>query len=218
MGKVNGVPVFTALHTVVNEYSEIRSMVMTPTKAHSQYMPAIREVSKSLATYGHEPIQLVFTDAPWIDKQVLEINVPSLLNDIVPVPNHSVLDPLTIPVSSTVVILSSTFQVNTRLNSIMSKIRHDEDFFVAFDMEWSVNRDTGIHGRVALISLTYGKEIFIIPVCVYPDNSLKFILITSLIVSLVLIFKMATLVYQAVSSRCSMHHESERLVFKSLLT
>ena len=84
MEKVNGVPVFTALHMVVNEYSEIRSLVMTPTKVHSQYMPAIREVSKSLATYGHEPIQLVFTDAPRIDKQELEINVPSLLKDIVP--------------------------------------------------------------------------------------------------------------------------------------
>ena len=180
-------------------------------------MPAIREVSKSLATYGHEPIQLVFTDAPRIDKQELEINVPSLLKDIVPVPNHSILDPLTIPVSATVVILSSTFQVNTRLNSIMSKIRHDEDFVVAIDMEWSVNRDTGIHGRVALISLTYGKEIFIIPVRVYL-NSLKVILVTSLIISSVLIFKMATSVYQVVSSLCSMHHESKRLVFKSLPT
>ena len=193
-------------------------MVMTPTKAHSQYMPAIREVSKSLATYGHEPIQLVFTDAPRIDKQELEINVPSLLKDIVPVPNHSVLDPLTIPVSATVVILSSAFQVNTRLNSIMSQIRHNEDFVVAVDMEWSVNRDTGIHGRVALISLTYGNEIFIIPVRIYPNNSFKLILVTSLIISSVLIFEMATLVYQAVSSHCSMHHESKRSAFKSLPT
>ena len=193
-------------------------MVMTPTKAHSQYMPAIREVSKSLATYGHKPIQLVFTDAPRIDKQELEINVPSLLKDIVPVPNHSVLDPLTIPVSATVVILSSSFQVNTRLNSIMSQIRHDEDFVIAVDMEWSVNRDTGIHGRVALISLTYGKEIFIIPVRIYPNVSFKLILVTSLIISSVLIFEMATLVYQVVSSRYSMRHESKRLVFKSLPT
>ena len=218
MGKVNGVPVFTALHTVVNKYSEIQSMVMTPTKAHSQYMPAIREVSKSLATYRHEPIQLVFTDAPRIDKQELEINVPSLLKDIVPVPNHSVLDPLTIPLSATVVILSSTFQVNTRLNCIMSQIQHDEDFVVAVDMEWSVNRDTGIHGRVALISLTYGKEIFIIPVRIYPNNSFKLIPVTSLIISSVLIFEMATLVYQAVSSGYSMHHKLKRSVFKSLPT
>ena len=128
------------------------------------------------------------------------------------------LDPLTIPVSATVVILSSSFQVNTRLNSIMSQIRHDEDFVIAVDMEWSVNRDTGIHGRVALISLTYGKEIFIIPVRIYPNVSFKLILVTSLIISSVLIFEMATLVYQVVSSRYSMRHESKRLVFKSLPT
>jgi len=153
---------------------------MTPTKAHSQYMPAIKEVSTSLATYGHKPIQLVFTDAPRIDKQELEVNVPSLLKDIVPVPNHSVLNPLTIPVSTAVIILSSTFQVNTRLNSIMSRVRHDEDFNVAIDMEWSVNRDTGIHGRIALISLTYGKEIFLIPVHAFTSPSLEQVLITLL--------------------------------------
>ena len=158
-------------------------MVMTPTKAHNQYMHAIREVSNSLTTYRHDPIQLVFTDAPRIDKQELEINLPSLLKGIIPVPNHSVLDPLIIPPSTTVIVLSSTFQVNTRLNSIMSKVRHDEDFIVAVDMEWSVNRDTGIHGHIALISLTYGKEIFIIPVYLFlptTHESLK-ILITLLV-------------------------------------
>jgi len=159
------VPVFTALHTVVNEYNEIRSIIMTPTKAHSQYMPALQEIPKSLNRYGHEPIQLAFTDNPRADKQELEVNIPSLLKDIVPVPNHTLLNQLTLPENNTVVVLSSTFQVNTRLNNIMNDIRHGDDFFVAMDMEWSVNRETGIHGRVALVSLSYGKEIFVIPVC-----------------------------------------------------
>ncbi len=55
------------------------------------------------------------------------------------------------------------FQVNTRLNSIMSTISQSE-FYVALDMEWSVNRELGIQGRVAVISMTYGREIFLIPV------------------------------------------------------
>jgi hypothetical protein len=90
------------------------------------------------------------------------------------------LDPLTIPASTSIIVLSSTFQVNTRLNSIMSGFRHNKGFFVAVDMEWSVNYDTHIHGHVALISLTYGKEIFTIPVRVYSGYSLKLILITLL--------------------------------------
>ena len=138
---------------------------MTPTKAHGQYMPALREIPKSLKQYGHEPIQLVFTDNPRADKQELEVNILSLLKDIVPVPNHTLLNQLTLPENNTIVMLSSTFQVNTRLNSIMNDIRDGNDFFMAMDIEWSVNCETEIHGRVALVSLSYRKEIFVIPVC-----------------------------------------------------
>jgi hypothetical protein len=32
------------------------------------------------------------------------------------------------------------------------------------DMEWPVHRDTGIYGKVALISIAYGRTVFLIPV------------------------------------------------------
>jgi hypothetical protein len=40
LGKVNGKTVFAGgLHTCVNEITEIRSMVLTPSKAHNHFMP-----------------------------------------------------------------------------------------------------------------------------------------------------------------------------------
>ncbi|KAK0451981.1 uncharacterized protein EV420DRAFT_1645916 [Desarmillaria tabescens] len=59
LGKVNGIPVFGALHTVVNEFGEVRAMTLTPTKAHDQFMPALSEIANSLKKYGHGKIELV---------------------------------------------------------------------------------------------------------------------------------------------------------------
>jgi hypothetical protein len=148
----------------VNEFSEIRSLVLTPTKAHNQFMPALQSISSSLSTYGQSPIEFVFTDSPRHDKFELERNIPSLLEDVVPTPNPSTLETLSLPTGTSVLMLSSTYQVNTRLNSILSDIRNNEIFYVGLDVEWPVNRETGVHGHVALISLTYGEEIFLIPV------------------------------------------------------
>jgi hypothetical protein len=106
----------------------------------------------------------VFTDSPRIDKGELEAKIPSLAKDVTPVPNLSTLAELLIPSDTPVLILSSTYQVNTRLTSIMQSIKDGDEFYAAVDMEWCVNRADGITGRVALISLTYGHEIFLIPV------------------------------------------------------
>ena len=138
-------------------------MVLTPTKAHNQYMPALQAISKSLVDYGHGPIELAFTNSPRLDKNELESCIPSLLKDITPVLPSS-LESFHIPLGVEVLLLSSAYQVNTHLNSIMEHIGNNE-FVVALDMEWSVNREMGIQGCVALISMTYGKEIFLIPVC-----------------------------------------------------
>ncbi|OBZ66476.1 hypothetical protein A0H81_13622 [Grifola frondosa] len=167
IGKINGVRVFSALHTSINEYSEIRSMVMTPTKAHDQFMPALATISDSLKSYGHDPIELIFTDNVRGDKAELEHNIPSLLADVVSVPDSSSLEHLTLPLDCTIIMLSSTFQVNTRIGSILADLRINEEFYAAVDMEWSVDRDSGVQGKVALLSIMFDREIFLLPLSSY---------------------------------------------------
>ncbi|OBZ79508.1 hypothetical protein A0H81_01196 [Grifola frondosa] len=145
IGKINGIRVFNALHTSINEYGEIRSMIMTPTKAHDQFMPALRAVSDSLKTYGHGPIELVYTDNVPGDKPELEHLLPSLLNDVISVPDSSSLEHLTLPLDCNIVMLSSAFQVNTRLGSIIASLRIKEDLYAAVDMEWSVDLESEIY-------------------------------------------------------------------------
>ncbi|KAJ2970826.1 hypothetical protein NUW54_g12644 [Trametes sanguinea] len=167
--KVNGEQVFSALHTVVNEYGECRSMTLTPTKAHDQFMPLLARIPHSLRLYGHNDIQLVFTDNVRADKPELERVFPSLLKDLTPIPSSS-LQALALPPTWEVTILGSSYQVNNRVNGIMDDLSgspDEERLHIAMDMEWSVDRASGIHGRVALVTFVYHETIFLIPLATY---------------------------------------------------
>ena len=67
----------------------------------------------------HEPVEVVFTDNVRGDKRELELAFPSLLHDVTPVPVKLRLDRLEIPQDWSVVPLTSTHQVNLRLQVIM---------------------------------------------------------------------------------------------------
>lgn len=164
--KQNGVPVFGALHSTTNEYNEIHSMVLTPTKAHNQYMSALATIPQSLKAYGHAPVELVFTDNVWADKMELENIFPSLCRDILPIPDHSAYEQLECPPDWHITILSLSFQIESWLSSLMDDISNGEEMFVGMDMEWPVDRSSLIHGQVAVISIAQEKEIYLLQVSV----------------------------------------------------
>jgi hypothetical protein len=136
-------------------------------------MPALAEIPSTLAKYGHAPVKVVFTDNVRGDKEALEHAFPSLLDGVNPVPSSS-LEDLEIPTDWDICRLGSVFQVNSRMNSIMDDLSNGEssssgsgesaELHVAMDMEWPVDRDTGIYGKVALISIAYGRTVFLVPV------------------------------------------------------
>jgi hypothetical protein len=139
-------------------------MTLTPTKAHDQYMPTLALIPHSLHKYGHGELDLVYTDNVRGDKAELERALPALTRDVVPVQSSS-LARLSLPDDWEVCTLGSPFQINSRLNSLMEDLVSNANIYTAMDMEWSVNREDGIHGRVALIQLAYCKCIYLIPVC-----------------------------------------------------
>jgi len=72
VGKVNGTPIFSALHSVVNEYGKCHAMTLTINKAHHQIMPALAAIPASLQMYGHSEVELMYTDNVQGDKAELE--------------------------------------------------------------------------------------------------------------------------------------------------
>lgn len=167
LGKVNGEPVFGALHTATNEYVEVRQMHLTPTKSHDQFMPGLAKIPQSLTLYGHGEIEAIMTDNVRADKGELERMFPSLRKDVHPVPLQTTLPPLKIPLDWNDTLLDTVYLINDRLNEFLEHIQSlpgNNYVDVAMDMEWSVNRQEHVHGRVSLVSIAFSGSIYLIRV------------------------------------------------------
>ncbi|KAG0706444.1 hypothetical protein DFH29DRAFT_1066800 [Suillus ampliporus] len=86
------------------------------------------------------------------DKSALEQAFPSLLHDVSPVPS-STLDDLALPDGWH-----------------LCGVDDDGELFVAMDLEWPVDRETGIYGKVSLISFAYDKAVYLIPIAQYVQD------------------------------------------------
>ena len=157
LGRVGDAPLFTALHTMVNDYGEIHSMLFTMTKGHDQFMPNMHEIARLLMKFGHGKVEAVFTDNVHADKEEVQHAFPSLLEDVVPVPAHSTLPSLIFPEQTwRVVHLSIALEVNLHFDIIMNhRTVENSVVVIAFDMQWPVNIETGVQGPVALIQVAY---------------------------------------------------------------
>ncbi|TFY76365.1 hypothetical protein EWM64_g7647 [Hericium alpestre] len=157
-----GTAVFSALHTTVNEYGEICQMIFTPTKGHDQVMPALAMIPDSLVSHGHGDTEVAYTDNVRADKHELELIFSALLNGVVPVQDHAGLPILEPPVNYPIHILKTATQINLRLNSLMGDMSHAKPLTVGMDMEWPVDKSSGISGQVAVIQIAHSSGVFMI--------------------------------------------------------
>ncbi|HVT63048.1 MAG TPA: hypothetical protein VHD33_06160, partial [Legionellaceae bacterium] len=122
LGKVNSVPIFNALHTSVNEYGEVRQMLLTATKAHDQIMPTLSYVPKSLHMFGHTAPEVIFTDNVNTDKHAFESIFPSLKDNSIPVIDTTHLPQFALDSDWAIALFTSDFQINATLNTILKSI------------------------------------------------------------------------------------------------
>ncbi|KAI1787068.1 hypothetical protein LXA43DRAFT_1098652 [Ganoderma leucocontextum] len=163
MGKVKKTAIFSATHSTVNEYVEIRNMIITPTKAHDQFMPLLAQILATSTKFGHSPIEVIYTDNVRGDKRALETSLPPLSHEIVPMgPAQSNLEPLAIPGKWSIILLNTALQVDLCLKSIMGNHATDRPIEVALDMEWPVDLESGIQGCIAVIQIAYRHHIYLI--------------------------------------------------------
>ncbi|KAI0704374.1 hypothetical protein BC835DRAFT_1317043 [Cytidiella melzeri] len=173
LSKVNGESVCGALHSTVNEYGEMCAAVLTPTKAHDQFMPVLAAIPHSLRAYGHDDVQLVFTDNPRADKPELERAIPSLTYNVHPILPPNSLVSLEVPTDWAVYDLNTDFRIRNSLNSILEdlqKLPAETCLDVAVDMEWPVDLAQGIHGKVAILSIAYEQSILLVHTSIYENG------------------------------------------------
>ncbi|KAJ7784216.1 hypothetical protein B0H16DRAFT_1265442, partial [Mycena metata] len=70
--------VFGSLWTLINQFEQIRQMILTPTRHLHHVEGPLCSVVKSLHEYGHAPISLLWTDNVRADRQFVERVIPTL--------------------------------------------------------------------------------------------------------------------------------------------
>lgn len=64
MGGLNGQKIHEASYTNVNQFEEVRSITLVPSKSLSFVTDQLKGVSAGLAENGHPPCSLLYTDNP----------------------------------------------------------------------------------------------------------------------------------------------------------
>jgi hypothetical protein len=139
-------------------------MVITQNKGHEQIGPVLRAVAAAAKMFGHTPTEAVYTDSVRADRLAYQQYFPSLLDNVVPVPNSSPLEPFRVPGSWRTVHLTSTTQVNLRFDNIMAIHDDSHPVVVGVSMCWPVDVTSGVHGRVALIQIAHESTVYLIQV------------------------------------------------------
>ena len=166
--RVGGEKPFTAIISLTNERNEIRVCNFVPTKSHSQFELALKDVRNSLTLYGHPQPSLFYTDN-MADKKFLEDCFPSLRHGVMPVEKHGHLEELVIPSSIAILVKNNPNAINDAMQTILDNVPQDEgSIAIGFDSEWNV--DVSAQGRVtrrgrmAIIQIAYKNRIYILQV------------------------------------------------------
>ncbi|KAG8932761.1 hypothetical protein FRC00_014144 [Tulasnella sp. 408] len=166
---IDGVPTWTALMSITNQYGDIRGAYLTTSKAQSQFTPALCTIAKSLPLYGHRLPQLFYTDNV-DDAPMLKRCFPSLAEGVTPVDENAALPPFSIPDDVSVKILHTLSQIDDAMNSIMDCLElesDDENLVIGLDTEWNVDRQSPTPANTAVMQIAFQKKIYVIQVAQY---------------------------------------------------
>jgi hypothetical protein len=169
--RVGGEKPFTTIISLTNKRNEICVCNFVPTKAHSQFELALKDVCGSLTLYGHPQPSLIYTDNI-ADKNFLEECFPSLRQGVTPVEKHGHLEELVIPPDITILMKNNPNAINDAMRTILDDVPQDEgSIVVGFDSEWNVDVSAQgkvtRHGRTAVIQIAYKNRIYILQVINY---------------------------------------------------
>ncbi|KAF9235590.1 hypothetical protein BU15DRAFT_77816 [Melanogaster broomeanus] len=175
IGRKEGVPVFAALHTFINEYNEIWGMTFTPSKTHKAWAPVLQSILPSLHAYGHSEPQVVYTDNIRADRDKLLSIFPSLSTGVTPVQQSPPYEELALPPDWSTVQLTMPQQVNSQFNIIMNHHTDESPVIAAFGLQFPVDTSTRISGWAALLEIAYQKTVYLIQTCFFMQDGYVFL-------------------------------------------
>ncbi|KIK52365.1 hypothetical protein GYMLUDRAFT_64302 [Collybiopsis luxurians FD-317 M1] len=85
MGGLNGQQIHEASYTNVNQFEEICSLALVPSKSLLYVAETLQGVAKGLQEHGHPPCSIIYTGSPQSEQQFHDKITPSLQKNVEPV-------------------------------------------------------------------------------------------------------------------------------------
>ncbi|CAO3657291.1 unnamed protein product [Mucor hiemalis] len=178
VGKTNGVSVFTALYTLMNEYEEIRMQTLAHTKSIKELAGNFDNMMESYKRYNFKMPEVFYTDNVRGDKQLLESYIPSLLtmasstvSAALKVAELAQLPPASLPSDVAIEIYESIESINCACQLILNEAENKGSVYIGFDCEWDVSRGKKL---VALIQIYHPSARKILLIRANQLNSVNF--------------------------------------------
>lgn len=151
-------------------------MLLTPTKALSHLSEAFQKMYDGFKLYGHEYPKLFYTDNPKGDQAFLEAMLPSLTENVKPLPDSAEttiedhhMDTLNLPSNISVHVTKSIEAIGEKCSSILQDTKRSPDddrptkiVHIGLDCEWPVSfRKDAPRQKVSLVQLAYKDNVFL---------------------------------------------------------
>ncbi|KAF5344903.1 hypothetical protein D9758_011549 [Tetrapyrgos nigripes] len=173
MMHLNGIKIFVALFTVLNEFGQVRYQAFVPTKSLVHIRAGMEAITKSLQDHGHPQPILGFTDNVGADIRTFMECTPSLGKSVKlvdPAGLFSHLPQMELPPNVSPILCKTTYEIETACHGILELL--DTEYNVTstinlgFDMEWEYS--TGIGGtgskKTAIIQLALPYSVYLLRV------------------------------------------------------
>ena len=165
--KLNGVEIFVALFTLLNEFEQIRLQAFVPTKSLAHIRDSLEALVKSLEAHGLAQPAMGYTDNVASDAAFFVDCIPNLGKNIKPVQleEFSDLPRWKIPSDVTIHTCSTEQEIQSACNSIIESVSTDESVVhLGFDMEWefSIERSDGGPKKTALVQIAFPTLIYLL--------------------------------------------------------
>ena len=141
MSRLNGVMVFVALFTVLNEFEQIRYQALVPTKSLVHIEAGMQGIVQSLREHGHAQPAFGFTDNVASDYSTMVRCIPSLAEDVM-LPSElgqgeGDLPIATMPISTQLHLCQTSELITQACSELLGLIEDDgsDKLYVGFDID-----------------------------------------------------------------------------------
>jgi hypothetical protein len=173
MMRLNGIKIFVALFTVLNEFGQIRFQAFVPTKSLVHIRAGMEAIVKSLEDHGHPQPILGFTDNVGADMRTFMECIPSLGKSVKlvdPSGLFSHLPQMELPPNVSRIFCKTTLEIETACCGILDLLGPESNVTstinLGFDMEWEYSTGVGGTGsrKTAIIQLALPDSVYLLRV------------------------------------------------------